>query len=230
MGELRTEARFPRIARGRGHYESFFIRTFHPAEPLGAWIRYTVLKRPGAEPRGSLWFTLFEADGPTASKATFGPGELTPSAYIEVGDAGGFHDGAASGAAGDASWELAFETDEPPLRHLPRDWMYRARLPLGGPAAARRTEVDERPNGCRFAIPGAGVTVRGEVGAPKNNFVGWVYSDPDGSEHNTVNCSIAHMELTVERDGHEPLRLSTSHGAAYELGMRDTDHGVPIQP
>ena len=33
------------------------------------------------------------------------------------------------------------------------------------------------------------------------DFVGWVYADPDGPEHNTVNCSIADLELTVERDG-----------------------------
>ena len=72
---------------------------------------------------------------------------------------------------------------------------------LGGPSAARRTAIDERPDGCRFAIPGRGVLVRGEVGAPGKDFVGWVYSDPDGSEHNTVNCSIASMELTVERPG-----------------------------
>jgi cytochrome P450 len=27
-----------------------------------------------------------------------------------------------------------------------------------------------------------------------------------------------------------PLRLTTSSGAAYELGMRETSHGIPIQP
>ena len=323
MGELRTEARFPAVAPGRGHYESFFVRTFHPSEPLGVWIRYTVLKRPDQKPRGSLWFTLFDAsaDGPTAFKVTFDPGEVTPDAYISVDAAGAFHDGEASGVAGEASWSLTFESAEPPLRHLPRGWMYRApipktkllspypaarfsgevnvagrrieldrwpgttghnwgaqhaerwiwmhgiefhgadgvwldlgfgriklgpvttpwtgtgalsldgeRLPLGGPAAARRTEVHERPDGCRFTIPGARATVHGEVRAPLKDFVGWLYSDPDGSEHNTVNCSIARMEITVEREGREPLRLSTDHGAAYELGMRETDHGVPIQP
>jgi hypothetical protein len=323
MGDLRTEARFPRVARGRGHYESFFLRAFHPSEPLGVWIRYTVLKRPGQEPRGSVWFTLFEAaaGGPRAQKATFGPGDVFPDAYIRVDDAGAFRDGEATGSAGGASWSISFEAEEPPLRHLPRDWMYRApiprtkllspypnarfggeatldgrrvgldgwrgatghnwgaqhaerwiwmhgiafegsedawldlglgriklgplttpwtaagavslggeRLPLGGPAAARRTEVRERPDGCRFTIPGPGATVRGEVAAPLEDFVGWVYSDPDGSEHNTVNCSIARMELTVERAGREPLRLETAHGGAYELGMRETDHGVPIQP
>jgi hypothetical protein len=323
MADLRTEARFPGVGRGRGHYESFFLRAFHPTEAVGVWIRYTVLKRPDQEPRGSLWLTLFDAaaEEPVAQKATFGPGDVFPEAYIRVDDAGHFRDGDASGSAGTASWSLRFETAEPPLRHLPRAWMYRApiprtkllspypaarfsgevtvgdrrveldgwpgttghnwgaqhaerwiwmhgmafdgtadawldlglgriklgplttpwtaagaislggvRLALGGPAAARRTEVKERPDGCSFAIPGAGLTVRGEVAAPPKDFVGWVYSDPDGSEHNTVNCSIAQMELTVEREGQETLRLTTAHGGAYELGMRERDHGIPIQP
>jgi hypothetical protein len=323
MGDPRTEVRFPQVASGRGHYESFFIRTFHPTEPVGAWIRYTVLKRPDQQPRGSLWVTLFDGSGgePVASKVTLEPGEVSEEPYIRVGDAGAVRDGEASGAAGEASWSLTFRTEEPPLRHLPKPWMYRAPIPrtkllspypaavfsgeitvgerrveldswpgttghnwgaqhaerwiwmhgmafdgadgawldlglgriklgplttpwtaagaisidgrrfaLGGPAAARRTKVEERPDGCRFAIPGDGVIVRGEVGAAKKDFVGWVYSDPDGSEHNTANCSIAHMELTVERDGEEPLKLTTAHGAAYELGMRETDHGIPLQP
>jgi hypothetical protein len=38
------------------------------------------------------------------------------------------------------------------------------------------------------------------------------------------------MELTIDREGQAPQRLTTAHGAAYELGMRETDHGVPIQP
>ena len=44
----------------RGHYESFYLKACHPAEPLGVWIRYTVHKRPGEPPNGSLWFTLFD--------------------------------------------------------------------------------------------------------------------------------------------------------------------------
>jgi hypothetical protein len=325
MAELRTEARFPQVASGRGHYESFFIRAFHPVEPVGTWIRYTVLKRPDQEPRGSLWFTLFDASadgGPVASKVTLGPGEVSAEPpYIRVGDAGAVADGLATGAAGDATWELSFASGEPPLRHLPKPWMYRAPIPrtkllspypaarfsghvavgerrleldgwrgttghnwgaqhaerwiwmhgaafdagdgvwldlglgriklgpvttpwtaagaisidgerhaLGGPAAARRTNVDEHPDSCRFAIPGDGLTIRGEVAAPREDFVGWVYSDPDGGEHNTVNCSIARMELTIEREGQAPRRLTTAHGAAYELGMRETGHGMPIQP
>ena len=324
MAEPRTEPRFPGVALARGHYESFFIRAFHPTEPLGVWIRYTVLKRPGTEPRGSLWLTLFDAaaDGPVASKVTLGPGEVSGAPpYVRVGEAGFVEDGRAVGTAGEVTWDLTFAASEPPLRHLPRPWMYRApvprtkllspypdatfsgrvevggtrveldgwrgttghnwgaqhaerwiwlhgagfdggartwldvglgriklgplttpwtaagaisidgeRFPVGGPAAVRRTRVEERADGCRLTLPGSGVTLRGEVSAPRKDFVAWVYSDPDGGEHNTLNCSIAAMELTVERDGREPLRLATAHGAAYELGMRETDHGVPLQP
>jgi hypothetical protein len=101
---------------------------------------------------------------------------------------------------------------------------------VGGIERVRATEVDESPTGCEFVLPGKGVKVRGRVSAPRERFVGWVYADPDGSEHNTVNCSIASMELQIERDHVEPLRLRTDHGAAYELGMRETDHGMEIQP
>jgi hypothetical protein len=324
MGELRTEVRFPQVASGRGHYESFFLRAFHPVDPVGVWIRYTVLKRPDRQPRGSVWLTVFDAtaEGPAASKVTLGEGEVSGQPpYIRVGDAGSVEDGLARATLDGASWELTFSSSEPPLRHLPKPWMYRAPIPrtkllspypaatfgghvtigerrleldgwhgttghnwgaqhaerwiwmhgaafdgadgtwidlglgriklgpvttpwtaagavsidgerhaLGGPAAARRTQIDERPDGCRFTIPGSGLRLTGEVAAPKKDFVGWVYSDPDGGEHNTVNCSIARMELTIEREGQAQRRLTTAHGAAYELGMRETDHGIAIQP
>jgi hypothetical protein len=38
------------------------------------------------------------------------------------------------------------------------------------------------------------------------------------------------MELDVEREGSPPTRLSLAGGAAYELGMRERDHGMEIQP
>ena len=90
--------------------------------------------------------------------------------------------------------------------------------------------MHETPESAEFVLPGKGMKVRGKVGAPREQFVGWIYADPDGSEHNTVNCSISRMELSVEREGAAPLSLVTEHGAAYELGMREKDHGTPIQP
>ena len=96
---------------------------------------------------------------------------------------------------------------------------------IGGIEKARATKIDEHPDRCVFTLPGADVSVTGEVSAPRERFVGWVYADPDGSEHNTVNCSIA--SLTLDVGGR---KLVTPHGAAYELGMREKDHGMPIQP
>jgi hypothetical protein len=325
MAELRTQARFPSVERAAGHYESFYLKACHPDGGLGAWIRYTVHKRPGAAPSGSLWFTLFDAaDGPRASKVTLDDVGSGPDHYIHVGESR-FEPGRVTGAAAsgrlDASWELEFSATEPAYFHLPRDWMYRAPIPrtkllspypaarfsgrltaggreveldgwpgmvghnwgsqhaerwiwmhgtrferhedawldaaigrirlgpltspwigngrltldgqdyqLGGAERARSTRISERPDGCDFQLTGRGVTVRGRVGADRRNFVGWIYADPDGSEHNTVNCSVSDMELTVARDGRPDTTLVVRGGAAYELGMRERDHGMPIQP
>jgi hypothetical protein len=321
MAELRTQARFPEVAGGKGHYESFYLRAFDPAAPRGVWIRYTVHKRPGEPPKGSLWFTLFDrtADGPTASKLTLDDLRAGPDEYIHIGPSR-FGPGHVAGSADGYEWDLRFDSSEPAQRHLPREWMYRAPIPrtklltpypaarfdgwvavgearidvagwrgmvghnwgaehaerwiwmhglgfeghddawldmalgrikvgplttpwvangtlsldgerhqLGG-IGTRGTEVHETPTGCEFTLPGKGITVRGSAGADRKDFVGWVYADPVGPEHNTVNCSIAHMKLSVERDGQPPLELETDHGAAYELGMRERDHGMPIQP
>ena len=312
-----TEARFPAVPLDAGHYESFYLKACHPVEPLGVWIRYTVHKRPGAPPNGSLWVTLFDggAEGPRAHKETR-PAPVGGGAdWIAVGDAA-MRAGAAVGSVDGAEWDLRFATSEPPLYHLPGDWMYRARLPrtkllspvpgarfdgslhvdgrtiavdgwpgvighnwgaqhaerwiwlhclteggdwldaalgkvklgrfttpwvgsgaislggerypLGGPG--RKLEVREAPDGCDFLLTGKGLRVRGNVSARRKDVVGWVYADPDGSEHNTVNCSIADMDLRVERDGGPAAELTVQGAAAYELGMRERDHGIPIQP
>jgi hypothetical protein len=325
MGDpLVTHARFPEVELDAGHYESFYLKASDPDAPRGIWIRYTVHKRPGEQPKGSLWFTLFGLEGPRAVKATTPDLSVPPDAYIGIGDSlfgPGEARGSAEAEGRSASWELTFASPEEPLFHLPRDFMYRAPVPrtkllspypgavfsgrvvagdesfefegwpgmvghnwgaehaerwiwlhgtsfhnsvgawldvgigriklgpwtipwiangvlsfdgvrhrLGGIERVRGTEVRETPDSAEFVLPGKGITVRGRVGAPRERFVGWIYADPDGSEHNAVNCSIAEMELKVERDGSAPLRLRTEHGAAYELGMREKDHGMEIQP
>jgi hypothetical protein len=101
---------------------------------------------------------------------------------------------------------------------------------LGGFGKIRAASFEESPTACSFVLPGKGVVVRGRVSAPRKDFVGWIYADPKGPEHNTVNCSVADLELTVERAGGQPRNLILPGGAAYELGMRETDHGIPIQP
>jgi hypothetical protein len=312
-----TAARFPAVPAKAGHYESFYLKLCHPSEPLGAWIRYTVHKRPGAAPTGSLWFTLFEASGPRAAKLTV-PGPSSGAGdWLRVGEA---HIGAegASGSipattrAPDVAWELALEDAEGPLFHLPAAWLYRGPLPRTkllsqAPAARfsgrieidgrsidadgwrgmaghnwgarhaerwiwlhglteegdwldaaigrvkvgplttpwvangalsiagdrhvlRRVRVTEYPASCTFTLSGSGVELRGTVEAPRERFVGWVYADPDGSEHHAVNCSIAAMRLQVSRQGGPAAELVVPCGAAYELGMREREHGIQVQP
>jgi hypothetical protein len=103
---------------------------------------------------------------------------------------------------------------------------------LGGLGHVRASRIEETPTGCTFLLPGKDIVVHGRVEAPREAFVGWIYADPNpkGGEHHTVNCSVADMELTVEQPGRPPRVLTLPGGAAYELGMRETDHGLPIQP
>lgn len=101
---------------------------------------------------------------------------------------------------------------------------------LGGFGQIRGASIEATPGDCSFVLPGKDIVVRGKVSAPKKDFVGWVYADPKGPEHHTINCSVSDLELTVERPALPPRQLSLSAGAAYEFGMRETDHGIPIQP
>jgi hypothetical protein len=101
---------------------------------------------------------------------------------------------------------------------------------LGGLGQIRSTSIEESSEGCSFVLPGKDLIVRGRVSAPRKDFVGWVYADPKGPEHHTINSSVADLELTVERPAMPPRTLTLPGAAAYELGMRETDHGIPIQP
>ena len=92
------------------------------------WIRHTVWKAPGQEAVGSLWCTLFDAswERPVAWKQTLPPEQLgvAPGEYLHIGD------GTADALPVEGpSWRLEYAGDEEPFRYLPRDWMYRAKLP-----------------------------------------------------------------------------------------------------
>jgi len=124
-------------------YESFYLRAVDPGRPRGVWIRYTVHKRPGEAPRGSLWLTYFDArrPAPFTQKLTTAGLSVPAGGWIAVGADSAFGPGGAGGACGGARWELAFTSREPPLWHLPRRWMYRVGLPrtkLTSPAPAAR--------------------------------------------------------------------------------------------
>jgi hypothetical protein len=358
---VEERARFAGVAAKAGHYESFYLKACRPDGGQGIWIRYTVHKRPGAEPTGSIWVTRFDraAGAPRATKVTvpasalsvpaggwigvgdaeIGPGcaegSLVVEAPVDPGapgraeaaagtvDAGGAPGPAPAPPPARASWSLRFAGDSRPARYLPADWLYEAPLPrtkfvapfpdaafdgtfeldgeaidvagwpgmighnwgtehaerwiwlegtgfadspgtwfdagaarvklgrrvspwvpsgflsldgvrhrLGGLGQVRASRIEETPTGCTFLLPGKDVVVHGRVEAPPEAFVGWIYADPNprGGEHHTVNCSVADLELTVEQPGRPARKLTLPAGAAYELGMRETDHGVPIQP
>jgi hypothetical protein len=133
---VRTTARFPEVDRGAGHYESFYIKASRPGGGLGAWIRHTVHKRPGADPKGSVWLTLFDAaaEGPVATKLTVPASGLSApeGAYISVDGATlapGRAEATISTDALTASWDLRFEDSGQPFHHLPYEFLYRAPLP-----------------------------------------------------------------------------------------------------
>jgi hypothetical protein len=100
---------------------------------------------------------------------------------------------------------------------------------LGGIGRVYGTDIEAEPTSCSFVVPGKGITVRGTVSAPPERFVGWIYADPDGGEHNTVNSSIADLEVRVERPSQKHVHLRLPGAATYELGMRETDHGIAIR-
>jgi hypothetical protein len=101
---------------------------------------------------------------------------------------------------------------------------------LGGIERVRSTKLEESPSGARFELTGKRVKLTGEVGAERKDFVAWVYADPVGPDHNTLNCSVSDLELDVELDGGPARRLTVTGAAAYELGTRERDHGIPLQP
>jgi hypothetical protein len=346
-----VHAVFPDAPRRAGMYESFYLRAVAPDRPLGVWVRYTVHKRAGQAPRGSVWCTVFDgARRPFQHKLTTDELSVPAGGWIAVGDSL-LGPGRAEGSCGEARWALRFASLEPTLRHLPQDFLYRAPLPrtkltspapaarfegtlelpgtpsphlrtapaphsrtvppslsspspsrpsrtleldgwhgmvghnwgtehaerwiwlhgldfaedsaawldvalgrvrvagcttpwvatgalhldgtrhrLGG-LGARRLLVAERPEHCLLALPGAGgLVVEAHAHASREALAGWRYADPDGAEHDVSNCSIAALTLTVRQPGRPARTLRTAYGAAYELGMREHDHGVPLAP
>ncbi len=306
-----------------GMYESFYLRAVSPDEPVGAWIRYTVHKRPGQAPSGSLWCTVFDASAgaPFMHKLTTTELTVPTGGWIEIGGDSRLGPGLAQGNCGPARWSLRFASEEPELRHLKQGWLYKAPLPrtkltspapaasfegtielpdhtlrldgwkgmvghnwgsehaerwiwlhgigfeedplawvdvalgrvlvagrltpwvasgaisldgrmlrLGG-LGARGLKVTESAARCSLAIPGEdGLSVEAHVDTPAGSSAGWRYADPDGGEHDVVNCSVAALALNVRPRGQAASTLHTAHGGVYELGMRERDHGVPLAP
>lgn len=141
---MQAKAMFPGTPQKAGMYESFYLRAVAPDEPVGVWVRYTVHKRPGAKPRGSVWCTVFDASRgrPWMHKLTSEDLSTPGGEWIAIAGSR-LGDGYAEGECGGAKWSLKIRADEPELRHLPSGWMYRAPLP--------RTKLTSPSPGARFS-------------------------------------------------------------------------------
>lgn len=160
-------AQYPRAARAKGLYESFYLKAGHPTQPAAVWIRYTVHKRPGAAPSAATWLTYFDArlPAPFAAKTTVPSPRPSSSDYLHIGDSS-FGPRRARGGAGEATWDLELGPSSEPLEHLPRRWMYRAPLP--------RTKLvslaPETTISGTLQLPGNSVTVDGWPGMIGHNW------------------------------------------------------------
>jgi hypothetical protein len=128
-----TAPRWPGVRPDRGHYESYYLRAVAPTGSRGVWIRYTVNRPPSGLPTGQLWCTYFDrkAPRPRAVRVDVGEPATGAGSWIRLGDST-FGPNAVDGSVQSdhrMRWSLRFRSDEPPLRHLPRDWMYAGRLP-----------------------------------------------------------------------------------------------------
>lgn len=157
---MRAKAMFPSAPEKAGMYESFYLRAVAPEEPVGAWVRCTVHKRPGERsPRGSVWLTVFDArEGrPWMHKVTSELLSAPADAWIAI-DGSRLGDGYAEGECGGARWSLKIRAQEPELAHLPSGWMYRAPLPrtkLTSPSPSARFEgTIEVPDGRTLTVDG----------------------------------------------------------------------------
>lgn len=316
-------ARFEGFSARAGGYESYYLKAGDRDGRRAVWIRYTVHKRPGAEPEGSIWLTLFDRQGgrPRAVKQTAAHAPLSAEGgYLGIGTLGEFLPGRAtgniSGEGRAASWDLSISGSGAQFEHLPAK-LYGAPLPrtkpltlqpqahftgsvefdgetlelddwpgmvghnwgsqhaeqwvwlhgacfeargddtwidvvmgrikigpwttpwvangalcidgvrhrVGGLGRTRAVEVDARVGRVQFTLPGDELSVVGAATAPADATVAWLYADPDGSLHHSLNSSVADLELTA---GGQTLK--TTGGAVYEFGSRDAGHGIPVEP
>ena len=127
-----TDPVFEGVAAAKGHYESYYLRAVAPDRARAVWIRYTIHKPPGGAAVGSLWCTLFDDDGapPRAVKQTFS--SPLGTRWIEIGGCTfgpGYAEGDVEALGHTGHWELRFGEGDGAVLHLPRPWMYTARLP-----------------------------------------------------------------------------------------------------
>lgn len=125
---------FPRASAHAAMYESFYVRLVAPDAPLGAWLRCTVERRPGAAPRGMVWCTVFDGEAPPFARRVQAatPPRVPDDGsgdWIALDDARIGPCGTVGTCGEEAAWTLRIASSAAPLAHLSRPWLYRAPLP-----------------------------------------------------------------------------------------------------
>jgi hypothetical protein len=156
----------------RSHYESYYVEAVRPGGGRAVWIRCTVERSPGGTATGEVW-VAFVDEGRPGPVALREPG-LAPdsghAAWIRCGTSefgpSGTWGSLSAGGTEAASWDLTFAGAEPAFLHLPRAWMYEARLP--------RTKLASLVPGLtldgRLTVAGEVVDVRGWRGVVGHNW------------------------------------------------------------
>ena len=100
---------------------------------------------------------------------------------------------------------------------------------LGGVRPRAGTQVIEHDRGATIRLRGSAISVvaRSEIDLPRS--VAWVYAGPAGHTSEVVNSSVTRTTLTIRRDDHPELEL-TSPVSAFELGGRERAFEVALQP
>ena len=68
---------------------------------------------------------------------------------------------------------------------------------LGGFGHVPEHRGEERPTGATSSSRARASKVTGNVSAAAKDFVAWIYADPVGPEHNTLNCSISDLRAAT---------------------------------
>jgi hypothetical protein len=79
-----------------------------------------------------------------------------------------------------------------------------------------------------FETRNSEVSIRGDISAPREHFVGLTYGNPPAGSHTCLNCKIAQCRLCIKERGKPELVLHTDHRAAFEILTDDPSHGVPV--
>ena len=150
------------VAPDRGHYESYFLEAVPAGGGRGLWLRCTAGRLPGGPTRGAVWASFIDPaqGGVVAVRRDDLLLDAGAGVWIRCGDSA-FSPTVTRGCVEadgiDVSWDLAFASAEPPLFHLPRAWMYRARLPrtkLVSPLPAATVDGQLTVNGRSVDVAG----------------------------------------------------------------------------